>query len=65
MTKDKKTYNYKSLDKATKAELQAWISEILAYLRPLAPNYEVSPETIEASARRPLWGSCLRGRNCS
>lgn len=45
---NKKTYNYKSLDKATKAELQAWISEVLAYLRPLAPNYEVSPETIEA-----------------
>lgn len=48
MPKDKKNYNYKSLDKATKAELQAWISEVLAYLRPLAPNYEVSPETIEA-----------------
>lgn len=46
--KNKKQYNYKSLEKATKAELQAWISEILSYLRPLAPNYEVSPETIEA-----------------
>lgn len=48
MAKEKRQYNYKSLTTATKAELQSWISEILAYLRPLAPDYDVSPETIEA-----------------
>lgn len=48
MSETKKQYLYKNLEKATKAELQAWISEVLAYLRPLAPNYDVSPEIIEA-----------------
>lgn len=44
----KKTYAYKNLETATKAELQAWISEILSYLRPLAPNFDIQPETLEA-----------------
>lgn len=48
MLTSKRQYNYKSLERATKAELQAWISEVLSYLRTLAPNYEVMPEVIDA-----------------
>lgn len=45
---EKKTYNFEILEKATKAELIAWIADVLRNLRASAPSYEAMPEMIEA-----------------